>query len=444
MVKLYSFPLGVHTDVRIENRKQCRLFWQEGKLVQSFDRDDESAFIRIYDGRRWYFSSVFDTGDIQKEIDRLSSMAVSTNLRGNPVVEAFSANRGSFGAEPILPSTVREKRSAVESVLFPSFSLDTGVYWSLCYEDRHIKRRFISSKGADLTVDSGGAGYRYRFTFTQGGNTLSSDRMNFSSDFQTLLSDSSGLKEFIEKRMDFNRSAVPLERGFYTVILSPVCSGLFAHESFGHLSEADMMTGQGALIRKWSIGSRVASSILSIFDDGSAPGVGCITADDEGTLCTRTWLIKNGILSGRLHSVETASHFGEKPTGNARALDCSHEPIVRMTNTCIAPGNTPVKDLFSQVDNGIYVESIRGGSGLSRFTMSPVLAWRIKNGKITEPLRVSVLTGNVKETLREVDGVSEGCRMFGSVDGGCGKFGQVGLRVGFGGPHVRVRKLEVI
>ena len=115
-----------------------------------------------------------------------------------------------------------------------------------------------------------------------------------------------------------------------------------------------------------------------------------------------------------------------------------------MTNTCIAPGNTTVKDLFNQVDNGIYVESIRGGSGLSRFTMSPVLAWRIKDGKITEPLRIEVLAGNVKETLREVDGVSEGCRMYGSVDGGCGKFGQVGLRVGFGGPHVRIRKLEVI
>lgn len=441
---MYKFPSGVYTDVRIERRKECRFFWKLGKFTGRFDRDDESAFIRVYDGGRWYYSSVFDCEEVQGEIDRLSSMAVSANLRGNPVIEAFSVNRGGFGNRPALAGDAREKKEAVESVLFPSVPLDSGVYWTLCYEDRAITRHFVSSRGADLTAESGGAGYRYRFTFSDGGSTLSTDKMDFSGDFHSLLSESGGLGEYIEKRRDFNKKAVPLEKGFHTVILSPICAGLFAHESFGHQSEADLMTGQGALIRKWSIGSTVASRLLSIFDDGSAPGVGRITVDDEGTLCGKTWLIKNGVLSGRLHSVETASHFGEKPTGNARAVDSSHEPIVRMTNTCIASGDTPVDDLFSEVENGVFVESIRGGSGLSRFTMTPVLAWRIKNGRIAEPLRISVLAGDVKETLREVDGVSEKCRMFGSVDGGCGKFGQTGLRVGFGGPHVRVRKLEVL
>ena len=76
--------------------------------------------------------------------------------------------------------------------------------------------------------------------------------------------------------------------------------------------------------------------------------------------------------------------------------------------------------------------------------MNPDLAWRIRGGKITEPVRVSVLAGDVKKTLLGVDGVSDRFKMFGSVDSGCGKFDQTGLRVGFGGPHVRVRSMEVI
>lgn len=441
---MYSFPKGVYTDIRIENRKACRLLWRDKKFTQKYRRHDERAFIRVYDGRRWYYSSVADVREIQEEIDRLSAMAVFSNLRGNPVVEAFPINRGTFGRLPSIPLDMAEKRELAETRLFPGAGSAKGAYWTLCYEDRLIRRRFLSSKGSDVTVDSGGAGYRYSFSFSEKGNNLSTDRMSFSENFDSLFSEKNELDEYLDKCRDYNRKAVSLAKGNYTVILSPMCAGLFAHESFGHQSESDFMTGQGALIRQWPIGSEVASPLLSIFDDGSSPGVGCIHVDDEGTLCGRTWLIRNGVLSGRLHSVETASHFGEKPTGNARALDCDHEPIVRMTNTCIAAGSTPVEELFSQVEDGIYIESIRGGSGLSRFTMNPNLAWRIRNGRKREPVRISVLAGDVKETLREVDGVSSNFRLFGSVDGGCGKFGQVGLRVGFGGPHIRVKKMEVI
>lgn len=443
-MRMFRFPEKIFSDVRIETRRETRFYWRGKSLQQRQVRNDETAFVRVYDGRRWFYSSVTDTGEIQSELDRLAAMASLSNLRGNPVLDAFQTNKGLFGAVPDLPADPEEKRKAAEAGLFlPDWGFD-DVFWAVCYEDRHITRRIISSKGADLTVESGGAGYRYRFKLSNQGKNLSADRMNYSESFNDLFPDMAEIREYLKRCSEFNRHAVVLPRGNYKVILSPVCAGLFAHESFGHKSEADFMTGQGALIRRWPIGTRVASDILSIIDDGSAPGVGRINVDDEGTLCRKTWLIRDGVLTGRLHSVESASHFGEKPTGNARAVNCGYEPIVRMTNTSIQPGTTPLDQLIGEVDNGIYVENIRGGTGSNRFTMNPDLAWRISGGKITEPVRISVLAGEVKKTLLEVDGVSSGCEMFGSVDSGCGKFGQTGLRVGFGGPYVRVRSMEVI
>ncbi len=80
---------------------------------------------------------------------------------------------------------------------------------------------------------------------------------------------------------------------------------------------------------------------------------------------------------------------------------------------------------------------------LSTFTIAPSRAYKIENGKITVPVKVSVITGNVFETLAEVDAVSKEFELLSFVGGGCGKMEQYPLPVGFGGPYTRVRKLKV-
>ena len=87
--------------------------------------------------------------------------------------------------------------------------------------------------------------------------------------------------------------------------------------------------------------------------------------------------------------------------------------------------------------------SIKHGSGLSTFTMAPSLAYRIKGGKIAEPLNIAVVTGNVFETLGEIDGLSDKLELLSFAEGGCGKMEQWPLPVGFGGPYVRVKNMNV-
>jgi TldD protein len=75
--------------------------------------------------------------------------------------------------------------------------------------------------------------------------------------------------------------------------------------------------------------------------------------------------------------------------------------------------------------------------------MAPSLAYMIRDGKVAEPVKVSVITGEVFKTLAEIDGLTDEVELLSFTLGGCGKMEQFPLPVGFGGPWVRVRTLHV-
>lgn len=214
-------------------------------------------------------------------------------------------------------------------------------------------------------------------------------------DFAELAEAKEYMREEVEKSIDFLMNSENVDPGVYPVVLSPLATGVFTHESFGHKSEADFMVGDEAAIKEWAIGKKVANDLVTIVDDGTESGVGLTTFDDEGTLGKKTNIITEGILTGRLHSIMTASLMDEEPTGNARAINFIYEPIVRMTTTYIVKGTKLKEELISGIEKGIYIDTIKHGSGMSTFTMAPSRAYMIENGKITKPIKVSVVSGNV-------------------------------------------------
>lgn len=131
------------------------------------------------------------------------------------------------------------------------------------------------------------------------------------------------------------------------------------------------------------------------------------------------------------------------PTGNARAIDCTFEPIVRMTTTYIEGGDLDFDQLIAPIKKGYYIKTIRHGSGMSTFTIAPSLAYEIVDGKLGRPVQISVLTGSVFETLGLIDGLTRDVQLLSFVTGGCGKMEQMNLPVGFGGPYVRVSSMNV-
>lgn len=238
--------------------------------------------------------------------------------------------------------------------------------------------------------------------------------------------------------------SLPVVKGdTYTVVIDPILAGLFVHEAFGHLSEADMLYQNPDLLEVMSLGRRFGSADLQIFDGALPPGHrGSYLYDDEGVAASTTQLIKDGILVGRLHSRETAGKLGEAVTGNARCLNYHYAPIVRMTNTWIGRGNTPVTDLFNDIPLGVYAKNWQGGmTNGEMFTFTAGEAWMIRNSKIAEPVRDVTLSGNVFETLADIQAIAND---FGwDESGGCGKGGQSGLAVGCGSPSLRIANVVV-
>ncbi|HIK44853.1 MAG TPA: TldD/PmbA family protein [Leptolyngbyaceae cyanobacterium M65_K2018_010] len=237
---------------------------------------------------------------------------------------------------------------------------------------------------------------------------------------------------------------LPTVRGsVYEVVIDPILTGLFVHEAFGHLSEADMAYENPDLLEAMSMGRRFGPQGLHIYDGAAPQGHrGSYFYDDEGTPASTTQLIQDGVLVGRLHSRETAGKLGELPTGNARCLNYHYSPLVRMTNTWIERGTTPVNDLFADIKEGVYARNwLEGMTNGEMFTFTAGEAWMIRQGQLAEPLRDVTLSGNVFRTLADI--VAIGDDFYWDESGGCGKGGQNGLPVGCGGPSLRIKNVVV-
>jgi len=234
-----------------------------------------------------------------------------------------------------------------------------------------------------------------------------------------------------------------VEGGSYTIVIDPILAGLFVHEAFGHLSEADMLYENPDMLETMSLGRRFGSEDLQIFDGASPAGHrGSYLYDDEGVPASTTQLIRNGVLVGRLHSRETAGKLGEAVTGNARCLDYHYPPIVRMTNTWIGRGKTPVQSLFDDINVGIYAKNWQSGmTNGEMFTFTAGEAWMIRDGKIAEPVKDVTISGNVFATLADIEAIADDFAW--DESGGCGKGGQSGLAVGCGAPSLRIKNAIV-
>ncbi len=440
------FPRGVYVDVRIERRFSSRLKVTNGKLEDVNERRSEGAFIRMYDGKKWLYSATTDLDSIDDEIKLLYKEASpSDDIENDPVVRKVEVNEERlvrFEDVSVEKTPLEDKRDLILSY---SDLFDSSVVkmWRGYYVDERIVKEIHSSLGTNVVFDFQRAGIAFFFDMADGEKRFSESFDRTQEVFKGLDGYREDLKERIKEALVFLKKSTSVKPGRYTVVLSPIATGVFAHESFGHKSEADFMLGDKQALEEWTLGKKIGSEILSIVDDGNIKGSGYVPFDDEGTRARKTYLIKNGVLTGRLHSVHTAAKLSEDLTGNGRAISFLFEPIVRMTTTYIEPGDLTFDDLISDIENGIFVKTVKHGSGMSVFTIAPSMAYTIRNGRLEQPVQISVVTGNVFKTLSMVEGLSKDMELFSFTLGGCGKMEQHPLPVGFGGPYMRIRELEV-
>jgi TldD protein len=180
---------------------------------------------------------------------------------------------------------------------------------------------------------------------------------------------------------------------------------------------------------------------VTIIDDASMDAFGYYAYDAEGIATAKNVLVENGKLLSLLSSRETAAKFGISSSGNARSK-VGDQPIVRMSNTYLKPGNLAFEELIEDIKDGIYLKGSRGGqvdTGKGIFQFNAAESFMVENGEIKAPLRDVSLSGNILEILNHVDAVGSDFKM--SI-GFCGKGGQT-APVGDGGPHIRVSEATV-
>jgi TldD protein len=244
------------------------------------------------------------------------------------------------------------------------------------------------------------------------------------------------------RRAVLNVGAKPAPAGTYTVVLSSEAGGTLIHESVGHGLEADLNL-KGLSVYSGRIGQKVASELITVVDDGRDPGQRGTTAmDDEGTPTQRTVLIEKGILKTYLSDRKHAEKLGIRRSGNARRESFRHLPICRMTNTMIAPGASDPQEIVRSVKDGIFVKKMGGGqvdvvSG--NFAFEVTECYRIRDGKLAEPLRGATLVGQGPKLMSEIDMVGTD---LGYSTGTCGKDGQ-GAPVADAQPTLRIPSVVI-
>jgi TldD protein len=225
--------------------------------------------------------------------------------------------------------------------------------------------------------------------------------------------------------------------GYRDVVLEDRIVGLLAHEAVGHTAEADLVYSGSYLADK--IGQKIAADNVTLVDDGRlSSGFGTMKYDDEGTPSEKTIIIERGVVKGFMHSRETALQFGVSPTGNARAWSFEYDPIIRMRNTYIEPGNWTFEELIEDIKDGYLLVGEGDGQADSNgeFMFGTQEAVRIEKGELKESYRGATISGNAFDVLKNVTGVGRDLRF---TVGMCGK--EQTNYVGTGGPDLRTRVL---
>ena len=430
-----------YVELRLEESRATAVRYRGRDLEEISQPVSSGGNVRALVKGGWGFVSFNTPGNLREKVDlavahaRHVGKGVSSFAPTKPAVDVLSETAAKDSS--VIP--LAEKKRLVEQyneIVLGTPRVETSV---IGYRDRWRRVVFASSEGSYIDQSNSDLSLRVSAMARDGGDVQQTGLSTGSrGDFGQVEGLHDQVRETALRAVEL-LSAPRISSGEYWVVLDPILAGVFVHEAFGHLSEADFTYENERMREIMVMGRRFGGDHLNIVDGAAVPGLrGSYRYDDEGVPASRTHLIREGILVGRLHSRETAAKMGEPVTGNARAVGYHHPPIVRMTNTFIEPGQVSFQEMVGEIKEGVYVKNWYGGTtSMEMFTFSAGEAYSIRDGRVADLLRPVVLTGNIFTTLQNVDAIGDDLQM--NQGGGCGKGGQSPLPVSNGSPHIRIQ-----
>ncbi len=438
-----------YLETRHHELRRRRVLMVNGSVTTNSQTAEAGVSARMHQQGYWGFAASSDThGDaLQRVTDAARRNAATMGRFG--ARDSAPLTGGSYigdhvfqGKAPLSQQDVVQQLEALNAWCMARYPGLKSM--RVRAEDEHHTKRVKNSLGADALNSIQRALYHITFT-AEGPDGAPVELMEVISG-KGSLADLDVRPATLEPQLDAlyghlraKCEAVPARGGMHTVVLAPPLAGMLAHEAMGHPCEADIVLG-GA-VTGGLVGQRVASDLVSMIDvanhfQGQETMIP-VYSDDEGTPSRDAVLIRDGILTEFMNSRETGGRMARELTGNARAFAPGDEPLVRMRNTVIVPGQSKLDDMIAGVDEGYYLMKTANGQAdtTSEFMFGITLAYEIRNGKLGRAIKDTTVSGSAIKVLQTTDAVSDD--LYWNCGGYCGK--KQFMIVSMGGPALRAQ-----
>ncbi|WP_019997041.1 metalloprotease TldD [Aureimonas ureilytica] len=436
-------------ELFLEYREQESLVFDNGRLKAGDFSTDQGFGLRCVAGEAIGYAHAGDLSDAALRRAASTVTAVRTGHEGVAAEAPRGTNRRLYGDENPIPtpsfeakvkllqdidSYLRTKDEEVRQV-----SVSVAAQWQVVeilradgqwmQDTRPMVRvniAVVAGRGNRQETGSAGAGGRLGFD-----GFIAVDRWQ-------------ALADEALRCAKVNLEAVAAPAGTFDIVLAAGWPGVMLHEAVGHGLEGDFNRKKTSAF-SGLLGENVAAKGVTVVDDGTiTERRGSLTIDDEGTPTNRTVLIEDGKLVNYMQDRQNARLMGMEATGNGRRQSYAHAPMPRMTNTMMLAGSHAPAEILESVKDGIYCVSFNGGQvdiTSGKFVFNCTEAYRLRDGKVGEPLKGVMLIGNGPDAMHRVSMVGNDLELDAGI-GNCGKAGQW-VPVGVGQPHLRMDQITV-
>ncbi len=438
---------GFYADLRYEVKTETRIVFSGREITEVSSCPTDGYVLRVLKDDALGCVTFTRQQDFEKALKlALSSSSVMSSSKSTPVcfarVPIIKDNFVPELNEDPTKVSIEEKIELVRYYNNIPYQVPGIIHTDISYNEIVREKYFVNTEGTEINE---------RLVTTRIAGAIISNDGSIIQSMRVGIGGSNGFAILRNRQEEFLKNAQiaaellkaePIKAGVYNAILNQRLAGVFTHEAFGHFSEADLIENNPSMREKMKIGAKLGVEFLNIIDDPTIPGqLGYYKYDDEGVPAQPVQLIKNGVLTGRLHSRRTASTFGEPVNGHCVAEDYRFAPIIRMGTIFIQPAEKSFDDLLQILDDGVYLCNAMGGqtSG-ENFTFAAQYGYVVSKGKIANMVRDINISGNLYETLKNIQAIGNDLKL-GEI-GGCGK-GQTNIRSCYGAPHIIVKNAVI-
>jgi len=438
-------------DIRLEYTRKTNLDVVNEVTRNTILATEKGAGIRAFVDGSWAFGYTSDVTKkgIQKASESIAKMAITASKWAE---ERYEIEAPSFqdsieykAKTPVNETPVEYKIEQAKQLCKDMSQTDTRVKSArIIYRDVYTELYVANSLGTMVKEDTGRIVFIPMCTAK---DEKSTQQSHLALGLTGGLGDMSDdlMQMLVEEPSQIALSLLDskaVKGGVYDVIADPPLNGAMIHEAFGHACEGDSLTG-GSSVLQDRMGTSVGPEHINLFDDPTLKGhIASFVYDWEGTRATRKQLVKDGVLSEFMHSLDTASRLEMEANGAARAMTFMHPPIPRMSNTFMEPGDWDLDELIEDTKDGIIMCNVDYGytdSTKGSFMFKSVHGQLIEKGERTDVVRDASIAGQILDILPKIDAI---CNDFFYDAGSCGTQGQKAW-VMSGGPHIRLKQVPV-